>query len=489
MSNATRNALCGALCLAALVAWGASARAEPLSDEPCRLVAPMLPAAFERCGTVTVPVNPDEPEGDAIELFVARAAAETATPAADPLLIITGGPGGSTVDFYLQSRAAFEPVRRDRDLILVDQRGTGRSNGGFQCRVPEDLALETADEAALARFVDSCLAALAHDPRYYTTSIAVRDLERVREALGIERWNVYGISYGTRVAQHYLRRYPERVRALVLDGVVPPDLALGPDIARVAQAALDGIFARCAAQPACAERFPDLAAHFAALIERLETEPVSAQAALGAEGGTDDEMFTADHLRAVARFMSYSSTTAALLPVVFEEAYAGRYRPLVAQASTTLRGLPEALSFPMSNSVVCAEDEPYMPADAADRLGDTYLGTTIVDALRLLCARWPRGVVDADFKEPLVADTPTLLLSGELDPVTPPAYAERVATNLSSSVHVVGRGQGHGLLVVGCMPRVLRNFLAFPDPEGFEAECLENEVPMPFFISLLGPAP
>src|SRR5690606_20436752 len=199
--------------------------------------------------------------------------------------------------------------------------------------------------------------------------------------------------------------------------------------------------------------------------------------------------FTADHLRGVARFMSYSSTTAALLPVLFEEAYAGRYRPLVAQAATTLRGLPEALSFPMSNSVVCAEDAPFMPADADAELADTYLGTTIVDALRQLCERWPRGVIDDDFKQPLVAAIPTLLLSGELDPVTPPAYAERVAANLSNSVHLVGRGQGHGLVVVGCMPRVLREFLATGDPASLDAECLESEVPMPFFISLLGPAP
>ena len=113
----------------------------------------------------------------------------------------------------MQQRAAFEQARRDRDLILLDQRGTGRSAGGFECSVPEDFTLDTAGRDQIGAFVDRCLATLEHDPRFYTTSVAVEDLEHLREALGIERWNVYGVSYGTRVALHYLRRFPAHVRA------------------------------------------------------------------------------------------------------------------------------------------------------------------------------------------------------------------------------------------------------------------------------------
>jgi pimeloyl-ACP methyl ester carboxylesterase len=147
------------------------------------------------------------------------------------------------------------------------------------------------------------------------------------------------------------------------------------------------------------------------------------------------------------------------------------------------------LSFPILNAVICAEDVPFMATDARARWGGASPGTTIVDALARRGASWPRGVVDEDFKEPLVAATPALLLSGELDPVTPPDYAERVAEGLTNSVHLVGEEQGHGLVVVGCMPRVLRDFLAAPNPEALDAECLERERPMPFFITLLGPAP
>jgi pimeloyl-ACP methyl ester carboxylesterase len=405
--------------------------------------------------------------------------------------VIAGGPGQSTVDFYLQLRGAFEPVRRERDLILVDQRGTGRSAAGFDCAVPEDLALETAAAEELQGFIDRCVAALEHDPKYYTTTVAVADLERVREALGVEQWNVYGISYGTRVAQHYLRRFPERARAVVLDGVVPPALALGPDVAREAQRALDRIFARCEADDGCGMRFADLPAEFGALLARLEESPVGNAPPAGTDAPpTADPKFGAEELRALVRFMSYNGATVALLPVLLHEAYGGNYDPLVRQASTLLRGLPESLSFAMSNSVLCTEDVPFVAAGAGDGLADTtYLGTTIVDSLNLICSRWPAGEIDADFKTPVTSDRPVLLMSGSNDPITPPEYAERVAATLPQSVHLVGQGQGHGLMAVGCVPRLVAKFLDDPIPDLLAADCLAAEPPTPFFLTLLGPAP
>jgi len=449
-------------------------------EERCRLAADPLPAAYARCGTLEVPLDPAAPDGETIEIFVARVAALSAEPRPDPLLLIAGGPGQSTVDFYLQLRGAFEQARRDRDIVLVDQRGTGRSAEGFACEAPDDLSLDTADSDVLARVIDGCVAELKHDPRFYTTSVAVRDLDAVRAALGLESWNVYGVSYGTRVAQHYLRQYPERVRSVVLDGVVPPPLALGPDVAREAQRALEQIFARCAADAACGSRFAALPQLFTEVLARLDA---------GAADETDPPPLSALELRALVRFMSYSAATVSLLPVLISEAHAGNYAPLAGQARTLLRELPESLSFPMSNSVTCTEDVPYADG-ATDGLDATYLGTAIMDALKQICARWPVGSIDASFKTPVVSDTPVLLLSGEYDPITPPAYAERVkAEGLRNSAHLVGRGQGHGLVGVGCVPRLLRSFLEDPQPTNLDAGCLALEPPTPFFLTLLGPAP
>jgi len=194
-----------------------------LAESPCRLLHESLPAAFGLCATLEVPENYDEPDGETIELFFARMPAQTANPAPDPLLLINGGPGGSAVDLYLQLPGAFEAIRRQRDILLLDQRGTGRSLSGLDCELPEDFELVTSTPAEIRETVSSCIAEFEHDPRYFTTSVAISDLESLREALEIEQWNIYGVSYGTRVAQHYLRRHGDGVRAMILDGIVPAD--------------------------------------------------------------------------------------------------------------------------------------------------------------------------------------------------------------------------------------------------------------------------
>lgn len=464
-----------AVYLAALVVFSPGARA--LDSRTCRLEAESLPATFAECSTLTVPENPDDAGGASIDLFVARIPSLSATPAPDPLVLINGGPGGSSVDLYLQLRGAFEPIRRDRDIVLMDQRGTGRSLAGLECDLPDNAELETADPGVLTATVEACLADFDRDPRYFTTSVAVTDLERLREALGVEQWDVYGVSYGTRVAQHYLRRYPDRVRAMILDGVVPAEHVLGPEIATNAQRALDAIFARCAGQPRCDARFADLPAKFAALERRVAAE------------GDDAPPVGADGLNSVIRLMSYSAATAALLPLIVDEAQSGNFGPLAGQAEIVVKGLSASISFAMHNAVICTEDAPFFD-DAPPLEGHPYLGTAILDALTEVCAVWPAGVIDPGFKQAVVSDRPVLLLSGELDPITPPEYAEAViAGGLSNARHLIAPGQGHGVAAVGCAPELMRGFLQSADPAAVAGGCLAAEPPPPFFLSPDGPAP
>lgn len=469
-----------------------------LELEECRLEADGLPAAFAECGIFEVPENPLDPSSEPLPLFVARVPATTATPQPQPLVLINGGPGGSTVDLYLQARPAFTPTLLDRDIILLDQRGTGRSLAGLTCETPDDLELETAAPEQLRAAVEQCIEAFPRDAAMFTTSIAVRDLEALRETMGYQAWNLYGVSYGTRVAQHYLRRYPDSVRAVILDGVVPAGLVLGPDIARDAQAALERLFRRCAGEPSCAEAFGDLDEKFAVLLSRFQDDSIEVMISDPATGEPKIVDLGKVQLQSAVRLMSYADTTAALLPLVIDAAFDGNYVPLASQADIVIQSISESIGFAMHNSVVCTEDVPYFPAGAgADRgsaalggAGQPYLGTSIVDSLETICELWPTGLRDADFGEPVVSDRPVLLLSGENDPVTPPAYAERaIAGGLTNARHVIGPGKGHGLAAVGCVPRLLRDFLESADPGRLDASCLDTEGPMPFFLSFQGPAP
>ena len=474
----------------AVLIWlvGAPSAFAEIETSDCRLSEPWLPSVSAQCGSLTVPENPDDPDGREIELFVAIVPALSEAPRSDPLLLISGGPGEAATRLYLTLRGAFEPIRRERDIVIVDQRGTGRS-APLSCPTADADDLETADLDQLSSLVADCVAALSGDPRFYTTSVAVQDLDAVRRELGIAEWNLYGVSYGTRVAQHYLRRYEQNTRAVILDGVVPAGLVLGPAIAQVSQRVLDSLIERCANDELCNENFPDLAGRFVALSERLAEEPLSVSLPDPLTGEDIAIDLTARHLQVVVRLMSYIPQTTALLPLLLSEAEAGRYAPLAAQAHMIIGEIENAISFPMHNSVVCTEDVAFYTGDESLGLEDTYLGSTIVDALRAVCAEWPTGVIDDDLKDPLVSAKPVLLLSGEFDPITPPDYADEVLEDLSNARHLVGPGQGHGQAPVGCVRNIMRRFLDELDPPGLPAACVERESSSPFFLDFTGPAP
>ncbi len=228
-----------------------------------------------RCATLPVALNPADPGSGSIGLRIAVVDALAEDPLGDPLLIIAGGPGQAATTFYSELQGAFEPIHRRRDIVLIDQRGTGGS-AALDCPANESPGGLDADDTL--RAMHDCREALGVDPRWFTTSLAVGDLERVRAALGYRQWNVYAVSYGTRVALHYLRRHPGAARRVILDGVLPPDVPLGPDIPGHAQRALEHLFARCRQDPACAAAWPRLGTRFAALLARLAAAPVAVAA-------------------------------------------------------------------------------------------------------------------------------------------------------------------------------------------------------------------
>jgi pimeloyl-ACP methyl ester carboxylesterase len=487
------------LTLTALAAGAAAAATPPvpaparLTLTPCQLEHPEHINSVEaECGVLRVPENPAKPGGRTIGLYVARVPAINREKRRDPLFVLAGGPGMAATTFYTTVAPVFERVRRDRDIVLVDQRGTGRSNP-LNCALSDDLVAQATDAEILAETQRCLKEASAHaDVAYYTTSIAVGDLDAVRAALGYESVDLYGGSYGTRVAQQYVRRFPSRARTVILDGVVPPTLALGPAVAVDAENALLSILARCVAEKECQAHFGDPAADYRKLSAQMRAQPVPVTVADPTSGESSKLELSMVHLATVLRLATYTPQEAALLPLILHRASAtGDFQPLATQYLLVSRSLGDVLSYGMHNSVVCAEDVPFYDVASIDRarLAQTYLGTAAVDGLRDICQVWPRGPVDPDFHLPLHSDVPALLLSGSDDPATPAADAEEALRGFTHGLHVVLKGFGHGQLVAPCVDRVMARFIETASVGGLDVSCTKADKPTPFFISLNGPPP
>ncbi len=466
-------------------------RAQSLELTDCRINAgPGAPSMAARCGRMLRPLDPAGVVPGEIELRVAVVPALNLTPEPDPLVPIAGGPGQGSVQFYTAYSWAFEDVRRNRDILLIDQRGTGES-ATMDCEFDDDIIAGEYSVEVTVEYTERCLEQLPHDPRFFTTSVAVTDMEAVRAALGYPALNLYGVSYGTRVAQHFARRYPGSTRTVIIDGVVPPQLSLGPEIATESQKAVDNILARCAEDDACNERFPGVAADFKQVVAELRATPATINVPHPSTGRPEELVFGEGELAGSIRMLAYHPNSIALVPLLVHEAGKGNYAPLATQFMMTMVAMADAMSLGMHNAVMCTEDVPFYDKSLIDYdgLAASYMGTFQLDALEAICSVWPAGPIDDDFKEPLATDLPVLLLSGDADPITPPRYAELAAMGLNNAEHLVGTHQGHGQISVGCTPQLVADFIDTADPTALDATCMERSFVMPFFLDFSGPSP
>lgn len=463
-----------------------------LAFKPCSLTSAFATTSIEaQCTTFEVPEDPVRPDGRRIGLNIAwLPPTDESASATDPIVFLAGGPGQAATEAWPGVDTAFAEVRKHRSVLLIDQRGTGRSHP-LRCRDAEGNNAfsaegeDTSPESARA-FAKACADALDADSRFYTTTDAVRDLERVRVAVGAPQFNLVGGSYGTRVAQQYAATHPARTRSVVLDGVVPNTLVLGSEHAKNLDAALAAQFDRCQRQPACRTRFgADIRAQLRALMRKLEAQPVEVEFADPMTGAARRDTATSAHVAALSRMFAYAPQAAALLPLVLDEAQAGRYGPLMALSDLVTRQATEQINHGMQLSVVCAEEAAELAASAPSD-ADTVLGTGLSEMLVAQCAAWPTGTRPASFRTPLKTDVPVLLLSGELDPVTPPRYGEDVVRHLANGRHLVLRGQGHGTFAVGCVPKLLARFIDTTDARALDATCLDSLDYVPPFTGFNG---
>ena len=436
--------------------------ARQIALSECRL--PKVAQAV-RCGTLDVPENRQHPEGRRLSIFVAVLPANTLSPQPDPLVLLAGGPGqaASTLGPFALSLSA---IRRTRDIVLIDQRGTGRSSPlACPAFAPDEHAEFDTDPVPKALLCAWQLAGKGVDASQYTTSAWVADLDAMREALGYRQVNLWGGSYGTRVAQEYLRRHPEHVRSVVLDGVAPPSLRISFDVWRTRDDALDGVIAACRASAACAKAHPDPAATLREVRQALEggrsVSVPDPRTGVRREMRVDFETIVA-----ALQPLTYSPEAASLIPELLALAHDGEYAPLLAASLTVVGDLPYEFNPALFYSVTCAEDVPRVTRDERmNGVADARVRSLARRALAV-CDQWPKGTYPPDFTAPVQSALPVLLLSGGLDPVTPPAYGDEVAKGFPNSRHVIAAGFGHIVSPHACTPRLIA---AFVDAAGFDS--------------------
>ena len=483
----------------AMIAAGAVGNAAPARRprlSPCELRSSgALQLVKAECGRLPVAENPADPRGRQIRLAVAVVPAVSTAARPDPLFVLAGGPGEAASTFYASVAGAFALIRRDHDIVLVDQRGTGGSNA-LDCPRRRSRGRNTVgppNRAEIVAETERCLKHLrthAH-VRFYTTDLAVDDLDRVRAALGYRKIDLYGSSYGTVVAQEYVRRFPDRVRSMILDGVVPPQLPIGALSALSAQRAVRRILGECAGERACRARFGNPMTDYRRVRAALLAHPVALTLPDPTRGTPDHLRLTTYQLGEVLRLASYTPALAALLPLDLHAAAAGNYTPLAGQFLLIDRLYSGAIALGMNNTVVCSEDVPFYRVSARQRaeMRRTFLGTAPLRDLQTVCGLWPRGPVAADFHAPLRSDVPVLLLSGGNDPITPPRYAAEAARGYPNSLSLVIPGMGHGQLLDPCIDRLMSRFIERASVVGLDTTCTRRLRPTPFFLTLNGPGP
>jgi pimeloyl-ACP methyl ester carboxylesterase len=477
-----------ALSLLALAAGlqAVPAQAAPSLDlKPCRLNGHPTELL---CGTLQRPLDPSQPQGKQIELRVAVVPALARNKLPDPVVFLAGGPGQAAVEILPMLAPRLSRLQQRRDLVFVDQRGTGKS-APLECKDERNLPVaEALDLEATYRRLETCrteLEKLPHgDLRQYTTVIAMQDLDAVREALGVAQWNLIGGSYGTRAGLEYLRAFPKQVRRAVLDGLAPPDMVLPESFSPDNQAALDALLASCAEQPGCQAAFPDLRGQWQRLMASL---PQTVSLVQPLTGKVDQAVIQREHLLRAVRGPLYVPALSSALPAAIAAAANGNFTPLSGLMTGMSMNRNMRLAGGMHFAVVCSEDVPRMGSAAAQ--GKDFGGIDAALYARV-CKSWPRATVPAAFYEMPKAQSPVLLLSGGADPVTPPMHGERVAKALGVKArHQVVPAAGHGVMGLPCMRDVVARFIdarTDADALALKTDCA---VPMPRPLAFVPPNP
>lgn len=435
------------------------------------------PPATVSCGSLEVPENHSDPDGATVTLSVAIIEPEGGATTPDPVLFLSGGPGQDGVTSAEQLSAL--PAARTHRVIIVSQRGTTPAEPSFDCPEVEVVQVEAMDEdlgdattAATREALGQCFErATADDPDLttYDSATAADDLEAARLALGVDEWNLYGISYGTRLGLEVLRRHPDSVRSAVLDSVYPPDVDAYTTLVPGAERAFEELESACESDPACAAAYPDLVDRVAALYDTLEADPVDATTVHPETGEPLVVRWDGDRMVQAAFLGLYSAAIIPLLPSLLGQFEQGDFELATGYYVDYFLSMGQGTAEGLYQAVECRERAPFSDRAELERQADEepawLLSAASTEASIEDCDVWKAPPAGEEVTEPVTSEVPTLVLAGRFDPITPPEWGRRAADGLSNSFYREFPGAGHSVSTEDCAGEVVAAFLNDPSVE------------------------
>ena len=433
-----------------------------------------------KCGILEVYEDRAARKGRKINLNIVVLPATSAQREPDPLFYFAGGPGSSATEDSPGIAQLFAKIREHRDLVFVDQRGTGGSN---------PLNCDFFDANDLQSYfgyffpledIRKCRTQLEPkaDLKLYTTTIAMDDIDDARAALGYDRINLFGGSYGTRAALTYLKRHPQHVRTATLHGVSPTNQLMPRDFPRDTERALQGVLSECVADQQCNSAFPNVKAEAQAVLAQLVKSPVEVEIQKPRSTERVKVKLSRDLAAEAIRYMLYSPVPASRVPLMIHLASQGNFAPLARAAYEYRVNLVATGSNGMYLSVTCAEDFPWIKPGEGERIAaNTFLGDYRLRQQREACELWPRATIERDYAQPVRSDVPVLIVTGEWDPVTPPSNGDAVAKTLKNSLHIVVPHGAHGLgglEGIECVDNLIREFVERGTTRDIDTSCVKN---------------
>lgn len=437
-----------------------------------------------QCGKLQVPENYQQANGNKISINFAVLPAIDNSENKAPLMFLAGGPGQAAVELATGLNRVFHEVRKTRDIILVDQRGTGESSA-LECEFDavENVYSALASEMN-AQEVKDCVAQFKGDVRQYNSENAIRDFDGIRAALGHDKINIYGGSYGTRAGLVYMRMFPDSLASVVLDSVGPIEVPIGM-FGQSGARSFNLLLENCKNSTSCHQAFPNLAEEFQAVKSRLAEKPVTLDILHPRLGTPTKFVLDATKFTGNLRFQLYGMEGRSMVPLVIHQAYLENYQPLLGLMARTE---DEQLVYTgLLFNIVCNEDMPRLTSEVKKADGENnFDGTDSQFAWEMVCPFFPEYRPSEDFYQSVTADIPTLILSGNLDPVTPPSNGEYSAKTLPNSHHIVVENASHTVAMSTCANVIINEFLTKKDPKSLDESCLEDVPQETFMTSVNG---